>query len=178
MVCETKFVSKMYQIFLKYWMHPFHHSHQTMHILDIWHAITYILQWARSRHKHLLTSDSISSVQVVNSNALKTKQVCKISRKAPAGIPAVSLPGWPALHFCAHSSLAVRGRHQKDVFSEKAFFKPEGSHEIPHHWSGAVLRRLASLCHAPVSKDLIEGHENNFLTLSTIIEISLLKWSW
>ena len=41
----------------------------------------------------------------------------------------------------------------------------------------ADLLLCAMLLYWP-SKDLIEGHENNFLTLSTIIEISLLKWSW
>ena len=38
----------------------------------------------------------------------------------------------------------------------------------------ADLLLCAMLLYWP-SKDLIEGHENNFLTLSTIIEISLLK---
>ena len=38
-----------------------------------WHAITYILQWARSRHKHLLMSDCIrfKEVNYSNRNALR-----------------------------------------------------------------------------------------------------------
>ena len=45
-------------------------------VLKIWHAITYIIQWARSRHKHLLTSDIVSSQ--VDNCSIQTHLILKV----------------------------------------------------------------------------------------------------